>query len=131
MESLAMIRCITLAIFLGVLVFTLSLMPTNAEGCGSVGRPGDYIRIAGESAIIIWDPVKKIEHFIRRAAFDTKAADFGFLVPTPTMPKMPLAEVDDAIFQEATSWLAPKIEHRTKFNSIQFRVVSVAAPNRE
>src|SRR2546426_12448714 len=99
-----MIRCITLAIVLGVLVFTLSLMPTEAEGCGAVGRPGDYIRIAEESAIIIWDPVKKIEHFIRRAAFDTKSPDFGFLVPTPTMPKMPLAGVYDAIFTKTLDW---------------------------
>ena len=60
------------------------------------------INIAEESAIIIWDTATRTQHFIRRASFETKAKDFGFLVPTPTVPK--LEESDDAAFS-FVAWL--------------------------
>jgi hypothetical protein len=54
------------------------------------------VRLASESAIIVWDAAGKTQHFIRRARFETKAHDFGFLVPTPTRPE--LAESSDRAF---------------------------------
>jgi hypothetical protein len=105
-----MIRSITLPVFLAVIVFVLSLLPRDAEGCAAVRRSDRQdppIRIAEESAIVVWDPVKKIEHFIRRAAFDTPSPDFAFLVPTPTLPV--LKEVEDSIFRSMDKWIMPKI----------------------
>ena len=108
-----MLRIIALISFAAITTFALMLTPRDAEGCAAAPRPGDYVRIAEESAIIIWDPVKKIEHFIRRAAFDTKSPDFGFLVPTPTVPI--LKEVEDDIFREMDKWIVPKDVQRNRF----------------
>jgi hypothetical protein len=74
---------------------------------------GPSISIAEESAIIVWDPVKKMQHFIRRAAFDTKSPNFGHLVPTPTVPT--LAEVEDGIFGKMDRWILPRTVEKTKF----------------
>lgn len=94
-----------------------ALLESDAEGCAAIGRsdrPEDYIRIAEESAIIIWDPVKKVEHFVRRAAFDTKSPDFGFLVPTPTKPI--LVEVDDIAFTAVNRWILPKVVEKPRLS---------------
>ena len=96
-------------------LFTLSL-PT-ADGCAAVRqKDGPSISIAEESAIIVWDPVKKVQHFIRRAAFDTKSPDFGFLVPTPTLPELPLKTVEDGIFGTIDRWLLPKTVEQSRWN---------------
>ena len=108
-----MFRIIALITFAAITTFALLLSSSDAEGCAAAPRPGDYVRIAEESAIISWDPVKKIEHFIRRASFDTKSPDFGFLVPTPAVPT--LKEVEDGIFREMDKWIMPKDVERTRF----------------
>ena len=54
------------------------------------------VAINEESALIVWDAEHKIEHFIRKATFQTTASHFGFLVPTPSRPE--LAEVKEALF---------------------------------
>src|SRR6266436_5532883 len=82
-------------------------VPTEGDGCAAPHRPGDYVHIAEESAVIVWDAPSKTQHFIRRATFDTKAKDFGFLVPTPTQPA--LADVDDAVFSFPEAAIRPKI----------------------
>jgi Uncharacterized protein conserved in bacteria (DUF2330) len=50
--------------------------------------------------MIVWDAKSKTEHFVRQANFETNAKDFGFLVPTPTVPE--LGEVDGALFPTMT-----------------------------
>lgn len=112
-----MIRCITLSLFLAVIAFVLSLNPNDAEGCAGVRRP-EYppIVIAEESAIIVWDSVNKVEHFIRRAAFDTKSPDFGFLVPTPGPDLPKLTPVEDSIFRDMDQWVRPKIVSKAKYD---------------
>src|SRR5437764_4098407 len=96
----------------------LALSQPDAEGCAAVRRlNGPSISIAERSAIIVWDPVKKVQHFIRRAAFDTKSPDFGFLVPTPNVPKLPLDEVEDGIFRVMDSWMLPKTVEQTRWKS--------------
>ena len=75
-ENFAMRRCIPIAIFLGLIVFLISLKPTDADGCAAVhrsDRPSEFVRIAEESAVIIWDPVKmrasnapEADQYIRR-----------------------------------------------------------------
>jgi hypothetical protein len=43
---------------------------------------------ADQTVILLWDPATKTEHFIRQASFKSDAADFGFLVPTPSQPEL-------------------------------------------
>ncbi|HUS31135.1 MAG TPA: DUF2330 domain-containing protein [Kofleriaceae bacterium] len=70
------------------------------------------IQIVDEEALIIWDPATKTEHFIRRAQFASDAKAFGFLVPTPTPPK--LTELDAEVFAILADRTAPQVEYRTE-----------------
>jgi hypothetical protein len=89
-----------------IVIIVLALV---ALACAPAPHAGDEIAIVEESAVIVWDPATKTEHFIRRATFRGKEGhDFGFLVPTPTAPT--LAEVDDAIFE--------KLEARTRRETV-------------
>lgn len=95
----------------GVLCLLLAARP--AEPCAVA--PPDLrarIEIADEEALIVWDAATHTEHFIRRASFHSSAPSFGFLVPTPTAPK--LTEVDDALFGTLAEATAPKVEYRTE-----------------
>lgn len=60
--------------------------------------------------MIVWDAARRVEHFIRRARFDTAARDFGFLVPTPAQPT--LAEASDELFTKLDEIARP--EERTE-----------------
>ena len=62
-----------------------------AIACAPAPHANDRVYVIEESAVIVWDPATKTEHFIRRATFHGKAGDFGFLVPTPSVPIAPLA----------------------------------------
>jgi hypothetical protein len=93
------------------IAIVLSLLARTAFACAPAPHAGDEIAIVEESALIVWDPATTTEHFIRRATFHGKGRDFGFLVPTPSIPA--LAEADDAIFTELTSWAQPPEKHVT------------------
>ncbi|MBM3997481.1 MAG: DUF2330 domain-containing protein [Planctomycetes bacterium] len=113
-----MCRSIVLSATIATVVFAVTLAPRDADGCAAVRRPTEpTIRIAEESAIIVWDSAKKVQHFIRRAAFDTPSADFGFLVPTPSAPVMPMAEVEDQIFRDVDRWILPRVVDRAELNT--------------
>ena len=75
--------------------------------CAPAPPPNVQVDIATESAIIIWDPTTKTQHFIRRASFITPAKDFGFLVPTPTKPT--LAEASDEAFVYLREITKPRV----------------------
>lgn len=90
--------------------------PLPVDAC-AVAPPRDaVVEVASESAIIVWDERAKTEHFIRRATFAAAAPgrvpvkDFGFLVPTPSVPA--LEEADDTAFDELAKLTAPKTETR-------------------
>jgi hypothetical protein len=73
------------------LLFAVSLVAgiATVEACGIAFRdPRSPVTLSGEQAIIIWDPAKKEEHFIRQASFEGADEDFGFIVPTPSMPEV-------------------------------------------
>lgn len=72
------------------LLLTALLIPEIGRACAPAPRPGQFVRIAEESAIVIWDETTRTQHFIRRATFDTDAPDFGFLVPTPNRQRRQL-----------------------------------------
>lgn len=85
-----------------------------ADGCGIPWHHGQPVTVSSEDALIVWDAAAKTEHFVRRANFRTQAKDFGFLVPTPTLPK--LEEADESIFATLSAATAPKVvyQHRTE-----------------
>src|SRR3712207_6735450 len=66
---------------------------------------GPRVQLANEKVIIIWDPQQKLQHFVRQAKFDTEAKDFGFIVPTPTVPT--LAKVNEGVYPKLEALAAP------------------------
>ena len=92
-----------------IAAIALCLVAKASFACAPAPYAGDEIAIVEESALIVWDPATGTEHFIRRATFHGKGRDFGFLVPTPSVPT--LAEADDSIFSELTSWAQPEVRH--------------------
>ena len=94
------------------LIAVLAAIPAPASACAAIGRDGQSIDIASESALIVWDEANKTEHFIRRATFQSSGYDFGFLVPTPSLPEV--AESDDEVFTRLADITKPKVEVRTR-----------------
>lgn len=88
------------------------LSSADANACAPAPHRGEFVGIAEESALIVWEPATKTQHFIRRATFDGEARDFGFLVPTPTVPA--LAPADDGVFDHLARKTEPPIVHRTQ-----------------
>lgn len=84
----------------------------DAHACAPAPHAGEKIAVVEESAAIIWEPAAKRQHFIRRATFHGDARDFGFLVPTPTVPE--LQEVDGAIFDVLTERIRREKRYETK-----------------
>lgn len=78
--------------------------------CIPVNGDGTLVPIASEQAIIVWDPQTKTEHFIREATFEGNSKDFGFIVPTPTEPK--LTEADSYSFAMLNRAITPKVTYR-------------------
>ncbi len=98
--------------FLGLLLvlslFLALFAQDSARGCATAMPKGkaNQVRIATESALIIWDEKTRTQHFIRRASFETRGPYFGFLVPTPSMPQ--LAEAPDEVFGHLEEWTQPE-----------------------
>jgi hypothetical protein len=91
---------------LALLAGAVALAPApGARGCLVVRPRGQEVRLATESAIIVWDAASQTQHFIRRARFETRARDFGFIVPTPTRPT--LAEATDKAFDLLERYTRP------------------------
>ncbi|HBH52038.1 MAG TPA: hypothetical protein DDY91_09110 [Planctomycetaceae bacterium] len=90
---------------IGVLLAVLAT--PVAWSCYVAPRPGDYVQIAQETAVILWDAEHQVEHFIRQGSFATSSRDFGFLVPTPTVPEF--SEVDNRLFSELKTLTAPQV----------------------
>lgn len=83
------------------LVISASLMK-HAEGCLAISEDG-LIGVNNEAAVIIWDKAHKTEHFIRSVELDSNGVKAGFLVPTPTVPELALA--DSRIFDLAEKYM--------------------------
>lgn len=54
--------------------------------------PGEEVLMTHENVVIVWDEKAKIQHFIRQASFDSEAKNFGFIVPTPSVPNFSVAK---------------------------------------
>jgi len=101
-----------LLIAAAIAVAPWSLSPSRAQACAPAPREGEVVRIAEESAVIYWDSARRIEHFVRRARFDTTASDFGFLVPTPTLPT--LAEASQELFSTLDDVIKPEVRYESR-----------------
>ncbi|MEM7157629.1 MAG: DUF2330 domain-containing protein [Myxococcota bacterium] len=107
---------------LGALCLTalcwLGLAPRSTRACAPAPPEGYDVTIAGEEAVIVWDAERKLEHFIRRADFETEAEGFGFIVPTPSPPE--LAEADNGLFGNLQWRTRPRVVTRRKTSGIEF-----------
>lgn len=88
-----------------------------AAACATAPPPGMFVEVAEESAIIAYDSKAAREHFIRRASFRKAGKDFGFLVPTPSIPE--LAAVPDAVFDELEQATKPKVIVKTGVSGVE------------
>lgn len=109
----------TLLVFCMICMVVVRDTSRELQACCPVYALGRDIRIADQKILIVWDPQTRTEHFIREAAFqkprlatggvseESKAGgDFGFLVPSPSQPRV--EEADSSIF----GWLEEKIRPR-------------------
>lgn len=78
-----------------------------AHACASMSEMENAVRVVDESAVIVWDEKTKTQHFIRSATFDGSGKSVGFIVPTPTVPK--LAEADNDVFWRLEELTKPKV----------------------
>lgn len=96
-------------IIIVTLVILVFLPASIGLPCAPAPPNGRRVQVLGESAVIVWDSKTKTEHFIRSATFESDSPDFGFLVPTPTVPI--LKESSDQIFTMTEEFMVPeKIE---------------------
>jgi hypothetical protein len=103
-------RLFALTSFTGFAV-ALALVPDRpAAGCAVAPGLNGSVGVADEVAVLIYDEATQTEHFIRKATFQTTSADFGFLVPTPTVPE--LIEASPDAFAALAKMTEPKVEVR-------------------
>jgi hypothetical protein len=117
-----------LSLVLGLILVSIAIRttPTSVQGCAAAPPKDVKVEIASESAIIIWDATAKIQHFIRRATFNTSAQDFGFLVPTPSRPTLDSA--DDEAFNVLAKFTEPKTVHQARPKATGCGIGCNAAP---
>jgi len=89
----------------------LLLASVRVEACALLMEENASVKVAAESAVIVWDEKNKTQHFIRRAQFNGSAKSLGFVVPTPSVPK--LAKAKDAVYGHLENLIKPKIIHET------------------
>jgi len=85
------------------------LAPTDADACGGVFRGPRTATVPSlqvEQVLVIHDPVKEEEHFIRQLSFRNATEPFGFIVPTPSRPTV--AKVATSPFGELVKRYPPE-----------------------
>ena len=111
------------------LVF-LSGPPNRVNGCLALSEKG-LVGVNNETVVIIWDKAHQTEHFIRSVMLDSNADKAGFLVPTPTVPELALA--DSRLFDlpdkylpipRTLSVILSKAVHASASDGIQPKVIS-------
>src|SRR5262249_22816963 len=77
---------------LALLLLAAFLLPSlsvpRVPACCPAPPTGKPVVNADQTVIILWDAATKTQHFIRKASFKSEADDFGFIVPTPTLPEL-------------------------------------------
>lgn len=75
---------------LGLIAVTATAWP-----CAYLVRNGN-IEPASENVVILWDHIKKRQHFVRDTVFSTNASEIAYIIPLPSQPE--LAEADPDLF---------------------------------
>ncbi len=89
-----------------------SSLPSSA--CMPIADGPLPVVVAGEEAVIAYDSRTGTERFIRKATFDTRNRDFGFLVPTPTVPQ--LSESSELLFDRVHTLIrTPVVKTVTRY----------------
>lgn len=89
------------------LCLTLVLPSEAALACAAViDTNTEAVTVEAEQAVIVWDGEKKEEHFIRQAQFSTSRKNMGFLVPTPSRPR--LSAIQPGVFEELEALKQPE-----------------------
>jgi superfamily II DNA/RNA helicase len=73
-----------------VLLGSIVFLRSSAAACCAVGP--DTVSFGDQLNTIIWNPETQMEHFIRVANFESNAADFAFIAPSPDVPELALAD---------------------------------------
>lgn len=107
---------------LSLLLLTLLAVAPAARACGMVYPAGALAAITEEDALIIWEPQSQTQTLIRRSTFATDQPSLGFLVPTPSQPS--LSEADDALFQQLTQAIQPKVQRTWIISALQLVLLS-------
>lgn len=100
--------------------------PRELQACCPAYALGQDVRIADQKILIVWDPQTRTEHFIREAAFQKpkkpkaddgeeskQGNDFGFLVPSPSQPRV--EEADSSVFDWLENKIQPRIEVKDRW----------------
>jgi hypothetical protein len=96
-----------------------SLLSTSpARACAHAPPLGERAYTDREDAVIVWDAVRHMEHFVRSAVFNTAAKSLGFLVPTPSRPT--LAEASDGIADLLGALTKPVETRETQLEPVPF-----------
>ncbi|MCC6510443.1 MAG: DUF2330 domain-containing protein [Pirellulaceae bacterium] len=117
-----------LVVYLVLLISVPGRLSLLHACCPAFAR-GDDVKIADQNILIVWDPETKVEHFVREAGFkqhrsgeDTAQSDsnpasnFGFLVPSPTQPKIEAASAE--VFTRLAEQIRPRIDHQDKWQVV-------------
>ncbi len=88
----------------------------SACACATAAPPGRSVAVAQESAVVVWDPKTKTEHFIRRSVFSTQAPHFGFLVPSPSRPA--LHEESDGVLDRLEQIILPDLRTEATWDGV-------------
>ena len=93
-------------------------VPTDADACGGFFPRRAMKTVPSlqvEQVLVIHDPVKEEEHFIRQLVFRDAAEPFGFVVPTPSQPTV--AKVEGTPFTTLTKRFPPE-KRRTGLGAV-------------
>jgi hypothetical protein len=90
----------------GISGYLLLAVVPRADACCAVVAGGSHVVNADQTVILLWDEKSGMEHFIRKADFKTDAKDLGFLVPSPSRPR--LEESGGAAFTKLAEITAPR-----------------------
>lgn len=105
-------RLVVGLLLFGPLAMWFMLRAELTDACCPAGPPGKLVVNANQTVIMIWDSERKVQHFIRQAAFKSDADDIGFLVPTPSEPE--LEESGNEAFPMLAQVTAPKVVRKPR-----------------
>ena len=91
--------------FRSTFVAAAGVLAASVNACCVAMPANTHVQLSSEDVIIVWDKAHGVEHFIRKAQFTSDQKDFGFIVPTPSMPT--LSKVDEGAYDDLKQLIPP------------------------